>query len=108
MKPTRAGLLRHEITIEQPTRTADAFGETLLTWTTFATTRASVEPISGRELTQAAQVQANYTHRVTIRHRDGLKVDMRIRHRGRVLNIVSIGDIEERERRMEILCREEV
>lgn len=108
MKPTRAGLLRHQITIESPTRTQDSLGEPLLTWSTFATTRASVEPLRGMELIQAAGVEANITHRVTIRFRDGLRPDMRIRHRGRVLNIVSVSDIEERERRIEIMCKEQV
>jgi SPP1 family predicted phage head-tail adaptor len=107
MKPTRAGLLRDRIIIEQPTRTPDPeFGEPIPSWTTFAETWASVEPLRGTELTQAAQVQGNHTHRVTIRFREGLRNDMRIRFGERVLNIVSIGDIESRSRRVEILCRE--
>lgn len=108
MKPTIAGKLRHQITIQQPTRTQDSFGEPLLTWSAFAVTRASVEPIVGRELTQAAKVEGDMTHRVYVRFRDGITTDMRILHRGRVFNILSVGDVEERERRIEIRCKEEV
>src|SRR3954471_23824903 len=108
MKPTYAGQHRQVISIEQPTRTPDGFGETIVTWTTFAASvRAKVEPIVGRELTQASQVQADHTDRVTIRYREGIKPDMRIRHRGRTLNIVSMSDVEERTRRIEIICREQ-
>jgi SPP1 family predicted phage head-tail adaptor len=73
----------------------------------FFVTRASVEPVGGRELTQAAKVEGDVTHKVTIRFRDGIQNDFRILFEGRTLNIVRLINVEERERRIEIFCLEE-
>jgi len=50
-----AGTLRHLVLIEQKTAgTPDPVtGEAPVTWTTFATTYAAIEPLSGREFLAA-------------------------------------------------------
>lgn len=101
-----SGELRRRISLEEPTRSADQYGDTPISWSWVADLWAKVEPLSGRELQIAAQVQPDVTHKVTIRFRRGLTCDMRFNVRGKVLNILSILNIEERDERMECLCQE--
>jgi SPP1 family predicted phage head-tail adaptor len=68
----RAGLLRHRVQVQSPTGTQDEYGQAVLGWTTLGARWASVEPLMGREMWQAQQVQADTTHKVTLRYFDGL------------------------------------
>ena len=63
-------------------------------WTDVATVWASVEPVAGKEMFANGQVQANVTHRVLIRHREGVTAKNRLiwltsKPANMVLNIVA-------------------
>lgn len=104
----RAGPLRQRITIEQRTLGASSeTGEPLRVWTTFTTAWASVSPMSAKELFFAEAVTPEATHLITMRYQAGVTSAMRVKHRGRYLNIVSIRNIDERRREIELLCKEE-
>lgn len=114
MKRQRIGRLRHRVTFEKPdgpAATRAASGQLVEDWVDVATVWASVEPLSGRELFQARQVQADVTHRVYVRYRDDVRANAarwRLVHRGRTFAIVSAVDLVERERFLELLCVERV
>lgn len=101
------GKLRHAVKLEMPVRQRNAMGEETDVWATLAEVRAAVEPVSGKELFQAAQVQALVTHRVTLRWLSGFDVKGRVIHGGRVLNPVFVRDLEERHEWLEIICLEQ-
>mgnify|MGYP002408637466 FL=1 len=82
-------------------------GESTPEWTNWRTRWASVEPLQAREYWQAQEVQSQVTHKVTIRHMDGLKFRHRILWGERILNIESIINGEGRDIDLVILCREE-
>lgn len=83
------GQLRHRITLENKTA-GDDWG-TEATWSAHLTDiYASIEPLTGKELVNAQQVSAETTHKVTIRHRDGINERMRIVHGSDVLHISGI------------------
>lgn len=103
----RAGRLRHRVQLQQVTETRDVYGGVVRSWTTFARPWASVEPLSGNELLKAQQVIAGVTHRVRLRHRDGITASLRFVHRGRNLNIKGFVNPEERNRELECMCMEE-
>ena len=48
------------------------------------------------------------THRVTIRHRDGVTPKMRLKFGTRILNIRAVINAGERNRTLELLCEEGV
>lgn len=103
----RAGKLRHRITIEQPTAgSADVYGERDDSWSEFAERWASVEPLTGREFFAAQQVQSAVTHKVILRHLEGVTEQMRIKHDSRYLYVISVRNIAERDRMLELLCAE--
>lgn len=84
----RAGKLRHRVTIQAPGQTQDpTTGEILHGWVDFATTWASIEPLSAREYIAAQSGQSEITARIVIRYRDGVLPTMRILHRGKAYAI---------------------
>jgi SPP1 family predicted phage head-tail adaptor len=89
---TRAGVLRKVVTFQARSTGKDAAGQPLDTWTTQFTSRASIDPLTGRELIQAQIAGASATHQVTVRYRSELAdpivvAKMRILYGSRVFNI---------------------
>lgn len=105
----QAGKLRHEVTIEAATRSADSYGQQNPSWSTFASTYARIEHLKGDELLVAKQVNGDIDTKITIRWVSGLRTDMRIlgTHDGnsRYYNIISINTLNEIEETIEIMCK---
>ncbi len=104
----RAGLLRHRVTIQQTSDPENQWGEVTGGWTTFAQVSARVQPLRGEELVKAQQREATVTDRVQMRYQDGVKPKMRILFGTRVLGILSVINVAERNFQLELLCREVV
>jgi len=103
-----AGKLRHRITMEQLTQSADSqTNEPVETWTPRETVWASIEPVSGNERYSSMQIQSDITHMVTIRAISGLTGQWRVRHEGRVFHIAEPPiNVDERGKKMLLLCKE--
>lgn len=99
-----AGQLRHRVVIESRTGTQDSVGQPIDDWSVFAELWAAVEPLTGRELFSAQQVNAETTTRVRMRYREGLDTSMRIVHHGINYNILNIIDPEMRHIELQLLC----
>lgn len=104
----QAGKLRHEITIQSLTRTADEMGGGVDSWATFTTSWASIEPAGSKERWFGQQIEANVTHRVRIRKQDGVTTKMRVLFGSRVFQIRGVQDFEERGIFLDLLCEEGV
>lgn len=95
----RAGLLRHSVNLEAPAQGAqDTHGQPPEGWEPVGETYAQIEPLSGRELEIARQVQARVSHRITIRHLAGVSPRMRVRYGTRIFEILSVTNQDERDR----------
>ena len=104
----RIGKLRRRITIERVTETQDTDGAVLETWSTYATVQASIEPISGREYFAAQSTQADVTHRIGIRYLSGIVPKMRVNYNSRIFDILSVINVDERSRELQLMCRESI
>lgn len=104
----RAGKLRDRITLEEPVEEIDALSAPTQTWTDYATVWANVEPSAGREVFIADKVEAEITHRVSMRYFSGVTPKMRISFKDRTLEILSVVDSGERNRNLDLMCREVV
>lgn len=105
----RAGRLRHRVVIQQPTAgAANDYGETADTWSTFATVWSEIVPQSAREYQQAQTLRGDMTHLIKIRWYNGVTIQMRVVYKSRNLNIVSVINVGERDREMQLICVEEV
>lgn len=100
--------LHHVVHIQHHTVTRDVFGAEVRTWATVATIRASIDPLSGREYFQAAQAQAETTHKLTIRWYEGLTTKHRILFGTRILEIQSVLVPEEKRQWMVLMCKEQI
>lgn len=102
------GLCRYQVTIEQMDGTQDATGQEAQNWTTFATTWASIESLSGNEKLTAAQVYASSVIRIRMRFVDGVTPKMRIVYSDRIFDILDVSDPDGRRRYIECMCNERV
>ena len=103
----KAGRLRHEITIQQVSETKDTYGGVDKSWSTFATVRAEIKPLSGREYFANEQQNSTISHKVAIRYLAGVTAKMRVLFGSRTLEIVSPPiNFEERNIEMVLMCRE--
>lgn len=104
----RAGQLRHVIYVETKTEARDATGGVTETWTIPQNGKryASVEPLTGREFLEAQSVGSDITHKIRMRHYDGLTPTMRIKFGSRTFNIEQVRNVEERDRATEVMVKE--
>lgn len=98
--------LRHRVTLQRLVLTQGASGDLTQGWQDVSTIWAAVEPLSGREYWQAQQIAAETSIRVRLRYMAGVDTKMRVLYGTRVLEILSIVDVEERHRELQLMCRE--
>lgn len=103
----RAGELNERVTIQAPTESRNALGETTLSWSDFTTRWASVDGVSSREAIFNGKQDVNITHRVRMRFVSGLTQNMRLIWRGRTLDITSLLEHANRSEH-ELICSESV
>jgi len=102
----QAGKLRHKVTLKTGGESQDEYGEVTYTWSTQATLWASIEPLRGRELLHAQEVNAELSHRVRCRYNSNVDVADRIAFGTRTLEIVSVINPRERGAELELFCKE--
>lgn len=108
----RAGLLRHRLQIQSLGGSPDSFGQTQPEWTTVATVWGQVEPLLGRERFTAQQVQAEVTHKITVRAREVSPADRIVftdaNGTERRFGILEVLKPSEREISLTLMAQEEV
>lgn len=92
-----SGLMTKKATVQTPTESANAIGEPILAWSTFATRWIALLPLSGSEQMTAMANEASVTHRVRMRYTSGLKPKMRLEAEGRTFEIMSVVERGRRE-----------
>jgi len=102
----RAGDLRHRITIERYTESQNDFGEVVESWSELLSTRASVRPISAKDIFTNSGLINETTHRVFMRYQEDIKPNDRVLYTGRIFDISSVINSEERNITIELLCKE--
>lgn len=98
---------RQPITIEKATD-GTGFGNQVPTFSDWKKSRAVVEPLRGRELWRVQQTQAEVTHKLTLPYISGVTPKHRVDFRGRKFNISSVINIGERNKILELMCKEVV
>lgn len=85
-----AGDLKHRVLIQSRGTSKDSDGDTVETWTDFATLWAACEPVSVRDFIASRAPQSEIAVRFKVRYRDDLLASMRIVHRGAAYNIAGV------------------
>lgn len=103
----RSGELKHFVDIQAPTRVSDGmFGFTETFTTLESNVPVAIWPISASETLKGGRMENTITHRVKMRWRANMRTNFRLKFKDRYFNIVSIINKEERNRELDILCRE--
>lgn len=112
----RAGTFRQVLTLQRRATSADAEGSPLEGWVNVGPLRAQVEPLGGRELLLAGQLEMKLSHEVKTYWRSDLARtgsatgtsghNMRLLWGGRVLDIQMVEDPDGRQRVLVLLCLE--
>jgi len=102
----RAGTLRHKIRFDSRTESQGSDGQITITWSEYATVRASIEPLTGREFFEARTINELFTVRIRLRYLSGLDTDKRIVDTvtGDIYNIQAIANQDRRNKEMEIIA----
>ena len=101
------GKLRHRVTLQEKQTGDNGIGGTIIEWVDFANVWASIEPLQGRELLMAQQVNPELDTRVRIRYRDGIGSHMRVVHKSRIYELEGPPiNPEERNIELELMCKE--
>lgn len=106
MSANPIGSLRHRVGLQRPVRTVGPGGTATIEWQSMGSMFARIEPVNGREVALADGISARVTHRIIIRHRDGVAADMRFVEGGRVFEIRAVLDVEGRGRWVHCSCEE--
>lgn len=113
----RGGQLRQVLTLQRRVTSTDAEGSPAEGWVTVTTIRAQIQPVGGRELLMAGQMEVRLSHQVTARYRPDLAQtatttgagtghNMRVLWGVRILDVQLVEDPDGRKRRLELLCLE--
>ncbi len=110
------GAMRHQVTIQSQTGSADGGGSSNLSYSNVATVNASIKPMSGGDRLFGDQIEERITHMITIRFRRDVTYKNRIKYSfadsgtsySRIFNIRRVINRDTRNRFLDILCEEGV
>lgn len=102
----KIGNLRHRVSLQQKTITEDALKQQSETWMNIATVWAVIEPLSGREYFAAKQINAEISVRITLRYLPGVTTEVRAVFGGRIFEVLSVVNPEERCESLILMCKE--
>jgi len=100
----RAGRLRHRLELQTKTETRTSTGDVSMAWTTNSTVRGAIEPLTGREFVAASQTQNEVPVKILIRYHSTISDTWRILNNGLVYSILSIVNVDSKNKEMEIFC----
>ncbi len=103
----RAGRRNQKVIIQRSTPTRGSYGEEVEVWATLEQPWVHIKTVSGGETIQGGQVDAKSTHLITLRKTDITPAD-RIKHDGRIFNIIKLINPEERGLDQQVLVSEDV
>lgn len=102
----RSGLLRHQVDIQSMTSTSDGMGGWTEEWATLSTVRAAIWPKRMVEQVEGEKRTANITHQVRVRYLDGIDEVCRVVFGGRIFEVISVINPEERNKYLDLMCEE--
>ena len=106
MSPPVAGALRRRVTLLAPDDVADDIGGVARGWRVVATVWAQIETPRGATRLQGDRLEQALLRRVTLRWRDDVNGETRLRLGARMFVIRAVRDPDESRRRLELDCEE--
>jgi SPP1 family predicted phage head-tail adaptor len=112
MRPVQVGKFRQRVTLQGLQETIDTYGQPVQSWVDLVTIWAEVRPLRGAEILNIKQTWATASHFVNHRFlgilRPNPKQRYQIQKDFRILNILNVNNVEERNHAYEVICEEYV
>lgn len=102
----QSGRLRHRVVIQSVSEAQNSVGEIIETWGTFATVWARIDPLSGRQLLAANQLDEPVAARMKMRYLSGVTGKMRVVHGNITYNIRGAPMVSADKSEIELLLEE--
>ncbi len=102
----RAGDMRKRLTFQKKVETRNDFNEAVISYVDHVTVWGSVTPNAGRKVYEALQANSEISGEIRIRYRSDIEPTMRIKFGSRYLEIVSLVNVQERNRELLIYYQE--
>lgn len=102
----RAGELRHQVHLMEPTHTNDGYGGITTAWGTATVCWGAMLPLKGREWIESGMENSEVIGKCRLRYISGVTPDMRLVYNSRTYEIVSVIDPYERHRELELMLKE--
>ena len=102
-----AGKLDRRIVVQQRANDKDSSGQRSMLWSDVTAMWARIEQLQGRELELAQAINAEITHRITVRYRSWITAAHRVIYQGRVMGIVAPPiDVDTEHVLLHLMCSE--
>ena len=101
-----AGALRNVVSVEELTKTRGTMGQITEDWAETRTFRAKIVPVKGKELLENGKETMKKPVRLYCRYPLDLPTGCRLKYGTRILDIISVVNIDEQNREIEILTEE--
>lgn len=110
-RPVRAGMMRERVVIQQFSAERDTYGGEAdpaddINWSEFWRCWGDLQPLTGRELQQAGQLQSEITAECRLRYKAGITTEMRLVQGTTVYDIRSVIDAGTLKRELVLGIRE--
>jgi SPP1 family predicted phage head-tail adaptor len=102
------GAMRHRVTVQNFTTTTNALNQRQKTPTAVGEYWADIVSLTGRELVRAQQVNAEITHKVTMRYQGEIKASYTLLFNGRTFHVLWVDNVGQRNRELHVYCNEVV
>ena len=100
----RAGRLRHRLVLQSKSEARDAYGATIITWSTEDTVWGAIEPLSGNEYFAQDQIQSEAKVRIVIRYHATISTEWRVSHNGLYYDIQDVLNHDTRNRQITLMA----
>ncbi len=107
-KKNTTSRLRHKLALQQEVRISDGVGGYAKSWHTLVEVWAEIKPLTGSEQLVAGQLQGASNYKIALRYRSDITAGMRFLFDGRVFNIRSVLNIDEKRDMLDVLAQEGV
>jgi len=84
----------------------NSLGQYIQELTEIKTVWASVEPVRGREYQEAQRIRPELEYKITTRYHKDITQDMLVKHRDKFFEIISVINVREENRMLELVCIE--
>lgn len=100
---------RHKMDLQKAVDSRDSAGAVTKTWASISGVFCAIEPLQGRALHDAKQIQTDITDRIALRYSDVANAitpeDYRLLYNSKYYDVLYVTNVNERNREIVLMCK---